>query len=109
MNLQIVTLEITTLIIAFDHYDSLLSGSKDLDADATDAYQIIKLKGKQHLDQLFADDAFFNEQQQLIALPEIKSTVKARLTDLKANEVHAFIERMEKLIKKLKKLYRSNN
>ncbi|PTQ96607.1 hypothetical protein C8P68_10492 [Mucilaginibacter yixingensis] len=99
MDLPIVTLEITNLVIAFDHFDSLIAQS----AAGNEDYLKMHAKGRDHL-SIFA---VYDGHGHLKTLPVIKQTIAAGLSGLKTKDVHELVERLEKDVKKLKKLYKA--
>jgi predicted protein tyrosine phosphatase len=107
MDLHIVTLEITNLVIAFDHYDSLVSGILSENAGSNEEHQKIRAKSTEHLAVLFNDVSFYDEQNQLKPLAAIKDIVSNKLADLKAKDIHELVEKLEKDAKKMKKLYKA--
>lgn len=108
MDLNNVTLEITGLIITFDHYEALaanlLSKGK---SGFSDEYEKIRNKNSSHLRAFFGDTAFYDEDKQLKKLSEIKAAIKAGLEGADTKKVHEFIERLEKDAKKMRKLYKA--
>ncbi|WP_413667676.1 hypothetical protein ACEN9X_24765 [Mucilaginibacter sp. Mucisp86] len=108
MDLNNVTLEITGLIITFDHYDALAANllSKEK-SGLNDEFEKIRSKNSGHLRVFFGDTTFYDQDKQLKKLSEIKTAIKDRLEGVDAKKVHEFIERLEKDAKKMRKLYKA--
>lgn len=106
MDLQIVTLEVTSLIIAFDHYERLTFNALSKNAGLNDDYQKILNKNAEHLAESFNQVQIYDAQRQLKNLPVIKEAIYIRLAGMKSNEIHELVEHLEKDTKKMKKLYK---
>lgn len=107
MDLNNVTLEITTLIIAFDHYDTLVSRHLRDSLGSGEEHQKIRNKNREHIEAFFNDATFYTQDKKLKPLDEVKEVIKNKLADTKTNEIHDLVEKMEKDAKKMKKLYRT--
>jgi CHASE3 domain sensor protein len=106
MDLNNVTLEITTLIIAFDHYDVLVSDHLRDSLGTNEEHQKILNKNREHIEAFFNDASFYSQGKNLKPLDEVKEVIKNKLADMKTKEIHDLVEKMEKDARKMKKLYR---
>lgn len=107
MDLNIVTLEITGLIIAFDHYDNLVSALAAGSGNADEEHLKIRSKNQEHVNAFFGAATFCEEDNRLKSLSGIKETISTQLTALKTGEIHELVEKLEKDVKKIKKLYKT--
>lgn len=102
MDFNIITLEIADLLIHFDYYDRLVS-----ETGPNEEQTRIRDKSKEHLAEFFADARFYNNSRQLLPLAEMQGPIKAKLQGMKVKDIHALVEKLEKDVKKMRKLYKS--
>ena len=100
-------LEITTLIITFDHYDQLVSRYLVESAGSHEEHDKIRQKSTAHLSGFIGDTAFYDENKGLKQLSDIKTLIKAKLAGFDAKVIHELVEKLEKDAKKMKKLYKA--
>ncbi|GAB3931662.1 hypothetical protein [Mucilaginibacter myungsuensis] len=99
MDYNIITLEIATLLIHFDHYDQLLAGP-------TEEQIKIRNKKKEHLAE-FLKEADLPEGIYLTQpITEWTNSITQSLPKVKNKDIHELVEKLEKDVKKIKKLYK---
>ncbi|QKJ30753.1 hypothetical protein HQ865_13655 [Mucilaginibacter mali] len=100
MDYNIVTLEIADLLIHFDYYDQLITGNPE---------EQVKMRNKrqEHLANFFNTEALQTGAYLNRPLSEWKELIASRLPGFKNGEIHELVEKLEKDVKKMKKLYKA--
>jgi hypothetical protein len=109
MDFNIVTLEIADHITHFNYFENLISKISGQSAEPFEDHTKISNKHKEHLNESFAEIDFYNAEGQLLPVLEVSSLIKHQFARIKAKDVHALVETLEKDVKKIKRLYKAIN